>query len=92
MAHAVYRFVFFFSLWGVCFLSIMASLLFQESPFMRVSSEFDKATLGKVVLEAAAMYAALMVASGWAWYRHIKRFSPTYSSRVRRRGGHDDYL
>jgi hypothetical protein len=64
---AVFRFVFFFSLWGVCFLSIMASLLLRDTPFIRVSSEYDRPTLGWVVLEAAAMYLALMVLSGWAW-------------------------
>lgn len=66
-AVAVFRFVFFFSLWGVCFLSIMASLLLRDTPFIRVSSEYDRPTLGWVVLEAAAMYLALMVLSGWAW-------------------------
>ncbi|KAM3569242.1 hypothetical protein VYU27_008657 [Nannochloropsis oceanica] len=73
-APRVYQFVFFYSLWAVCFLSPVAHMLLNESPYIHVKKgELDKRAMGWVVVEAVILFACLLLFSGYLWYRHARR-------------------
>ena len=51
-APRVYQFFFFYSLWAVCFLSPVAHMLLNETPYLHVKKgELDKRAMGWVVVE-----------------------------------------
>ena len=62
---------FFFSVAGVIFLSIIASLLGSNSLYLRVGKDNtnDKTKLAEGVRGAVLMYAGCALVSGWIWWR-----------------------
>ncbi len=62
---------FLFSLSGIIFLSVIALLLFHDSPYLIVSTANAnrKPELADGVMGAIMMYVACLVVSGYFWFR-----------------------